>query len=41
MNAVRGMMPKNRLSRHMLKKLRVCAGESHPYAAQNPVPFEK
>ena len=41
MNAVRGMMPKNRLSRHMLKKLRVCAGETHPYAAQNPVPFEK
>lgn len=41
MNAVRGMMPKNRLSRHMLKKLRVCAGETHPYAAQNPVSFEK
>ncbi len=41
MNAVRGMMPKNRLSHHMLKKLRVCAGETHPYAAQNPVPFEK
>ncbi len=41
MHAVRGMMPKNRLARHMLKKLRVCAGEKHPYAAQNPVPFEK
>lgn len=37
MNAVRGMMPKNRLARQMLKKLRICRGEAHPYAAQTPV----
>ena len=41
MNAVRGMMPKNNLARHMMKKLRVCVGKEHPYAAQSPVPFEK
>ena len=37
MNAVRGMMPKNRLARQMLKKLRICVGENHPYAAQSPI----
>lgn len=41
MNAVRGMMPKNRLARQMLKKLRICVGENHPYAAQNPVALNK
>ena len=41
MNAVRGMMPKNRLARHMLKKLRICAGETHPYAAQTPIVIDK
>jgi large subunit ribosomal protein L13 len=41
MNAVRGMLPKNRLARQMLKKLRVCAGENHPYAAQSPVVLDK
>lgn len=41
MNAVRGMMPKNRLARQMLKKLRICVGENHPYAAQQPIPLDK
>lgn len=41
MNAVRGMMPKNRLARQMLKKLRICVGENHPYAAQQPVVLDK
>jgi len=37
MNAVRGMMPKNRLAHQMLKKLHICVGENHPYAAQMPI----
>lgn len=36
MNAVRGMLPKNRLGRAMLKKLKVYAGTEHPHAAQQP-----
>ena len=38
--AVWGMLPKNRLSRQLLKKLKVYAGPSHPHAAQKPHPFE-
>ena len=38
--AVRGMLPKNSLGRQMLRKLKVYAGENHPHAAQQPVPFE-
>lgn len=34
--AVRGMLPKNRLGRAMLRKLRVYAGPTHPHAAQMP-----
>jgi large subunit ribosomal protein L13 len=34
--AVRGMLPKNRLGRRMIKKLRVYAGETHPHQAQRP-----
>ncbi len=34
--AVRGMLPKNRLGRKMLKKLKVYAGDSHPHQAQQP-----
>ncbi|MBI2877875.1 MAG: 50S ribosomal protein L13 [Candidatus Tectomicrobia bacterium] len=37
--AVRGMLPKNRLSRAVLKKLKVYAGPEHPHAAQKPEPF--
>jgi len=38
--AVWGMLPKNRLSRQVLKKLKVYAGPNHPHAAQRPKPFE-
>jgi len=34
--AVRGMLPKNRLGRRMIKKLRVYASDSHPHQAQQP-----
>ncbi|MFN8035046.1 MAG: 50S ribosomal protein L13 [Acidimicrobiia bacterium] len=36
--AVRGMLPKNRLGRKMLKKLRVYGGPTHPHQAQQPQP---
>lgn len=36
MHAVKGMLPKNRLGRAMLKKLRVYAGTEHPHSAQTP-----
>lgn len=36
MHAVRGMLPKNRLGRTMLKKLKVYAGSEHPHVAQKP-----
>ncbi len=38
--AVRGMLPKNRLGRAMLRKLHVYAGPDHPHAAQKPEPLE-
>jgi large subunit ribosomal protein L13 len=34
--AVRGMIPKNRLGRQLLTKLKVYAGPDHPHAAQKP-----
>ena len=37
--AVRGMLPKNRLGRTMIKKLHVVAGPEHPHAAQRPTPY--
>ena len=39
MSAVRGMLPKNRLGRAMLKKLKIYAGAEHPHTAQNPQPL--
>ena len=39
MNAVRGMLPKNKLARQMLTKLRVFAGPEHPHEAQTPEPM--
>jgi large subunit ribosomal protein L13 len=36
---IRGMLPKNRLGRQMLTKLKVYAGPTHPHAAQNPEPY--
>jgi large subunit ribosomal protein L13 len=38
--AVRGMLPKNRLGRAMIKKLKVYAGGSHPHQAQQPKALE-
>ena len=38
--AVWGMLPKNRLGRQLLKKLKVYAGPEHPHAAQQPRTFE-
>lgn len=35
-DAVKGMLPKNRLGRAMLKKLKVYRGNEHPHAAQKP-----
>jgi large subunit ribosomal protein L13 len=38
-HAVRGMLPKNSLGRHLLKKLKVYAGGEHPHQAQQPAPL--
>lgn len=38
--AVRGMLPKNKLGRKMLKHLRVYGGEEHPHEAQQPVEYD-
>jgi large subunit ribosomal protein L13 len=38
--AVRGMMPKTRLGRQQLRKLKIYAGPEHPHEAQNPQPYE-
>jgi large subunit ribosomal protein L13 len=37
--AVRGMLPRNRLGRRQLRKLKVYAGPDHPHQAQQPEPF--
>jgi large subunit ribosomal protein L13 len=37
---IRGMLPKTRLGRQMLTKLKVYAGPTHPHAAQQPQPLE-
>lgn len=39
-HAVRGMLPKNRLGRKMLKKLKVYGGDDHPHEAQQPQPLQ-
>jgi large subunit ribosomal protein L13 len=38
--AVKGMLPRNRLARKQLTKLKVYAGPDHPHAAQQPTPME-
>ena len=38
--AVKGMLPKSRLGRQMIKKLKVYAGAEHPHAAQEPEVYE-
>jgi len=39
MLAVKGMLPKNRLSRKLVTKLKVYAGPEHPHEAQKPQPL--
>lgn len=34
--AVKGMLPKNKLASHMLKKLKIYTGSTHPHEAQQP-----
>ncbi len=38
--AVRGMMPRTRLGRQQLRKLKIYAGPEHPHEAQDPQPYE-
>ncbi len=38
--AVWGMLPKNRLGRKLIRRLKVYAGDAHPHAAQQPAPME-
>jgi large subunit ribosomal protein L13 len=35
--AIKGMLPKNKLGKHMYRKLKVYAGDRHPHQAQKPV----
>jgi large subunit ribosomal protein L13 len=37
--AVKGMLPKNRLGRRLMTKLKIYAGPHHPHAAQQPRPY--
>lgn len=39
-HAVKGMLPKNRLGRQMIKKLKIHSGPEHPYQAQKPKPIK-
>jgi large subunit ribosomal protein L13 len=39
--AVKGMLPRNRLARKQLTKLKIYAGPDHPHAAQKPRPLEE
>jgi large subunit ribosomal protein L13 len=39
-HAVRGMVPKNRLGRVLMTKLKVFKGPSHPHSAQQPAPLK-
>ena len=38
--AVKGMLPRNRLGRAQLRKLKIYAGPEHPHQAQQPKPME-
>lgn len=37
--AVRGMLPKNKLGKRMIRKLKIYAGADHPHQAQKPEPL--
>ena len=36
-NAVKGMLPKNKLGKSIIKKLKVYSGSEHPHESQNPI----
>ena len=38
--AIHGMMPRTRLGRAQMRKLKIYAGPEHPHEAQNPQPYE-
>ena len=38
--AVRGMLPKNKLRKRMMKRLKVYRGPEHPHQAQKPIKLE-
>ena len=38
-HAVRGMLPKNHMSRELIKRLKIYPGAEHPHGAQNPQPI--
>jgi large subunit ribosomal protein L13 len=38
--AVKGMLPRNRLARQQLRKLKIYAGPDHPHRAQKPEALE-
>lgn len=38
-SAVKGMLPKNKIGRRQLSKLKVYSGQEHPHKAQNPEPL--
>ena len=38
--AVRGMLPTNKLSRHLLLKMKAYAGAEHPHSTQKPQPYK-
>ena len=40
LKAVKGMLPKNKLSNSMISKLKIYAGNNHPHAGQNPIKIE-
>ena len=40
LKAVKGMLPKNKLSNSMISKLKVYEGYNHPHAGQNPIKIE-
>lgn len=39
-HAVKGMLPRNKLGRQMIKKLKIVSGAEHPYEAQQPKPLK-
>ena len=40
LKAVKGMLPKNKLSNSKISKLKIYAGDNHPHAGQNPIKIE-